>query len=326
MKSAVFAAVAFASLAILFGVAAVPYAHRYSLSSSASADIYWCFLVLLIFVVLPAVPIARSRIASVAAGRKCFALLPIWLVPYLIYSAGTADFHITALLRLFIIGIFPLAFYAAAQDRRRASLLRQDIVVWIWLALAVLFHGFTGIWNVPRNLDFMGRLYMITVASWSWVFVRPVPELGYNFAVSLRTGRAVALNFFSFAAIGIPLSFALHFAAWNPRWHGISDFLLAYIEIFLFIAWLEELLFRGFLQTLLSKTMRSPVRAQLFASCLFGLAHIFHAPVPNWRYVILASIAGWFYGSAYRSGGNLLAAALTHALVDTVWRTWFTRS
>src|SRR5262249_9681010 len=27
-----------------------------------------------------------------------------------------------------------------------------------------------------------------------------------------------------------------------------------------------------------------------------GLSHIQHAPVPNWRYVAMASVAGWFYG------------------------------
>jgi membrane protease YdiL (CAAX protease family) len=65
---------------------------------------------------------------------------------------------------------------------------------------------------------------------------------------------------------------------------------------------------------------------QLIASLIFGLFHILHAPVPNWRYVILASIAGWFYGAAYRSGGTLFSSILVHATVDTVWRAFLTRS
>jgi membrane protease YdiL (CAAX protease family) len=54
--------------------------------------------------------------------------------------------------------------------------------------------------------------------------------------------------------------------------------------------------------------------------------HILHAPFPNWRYVALATVAGWFYGSAFVASGNLLAPALTHAAVDTLWRTFFTRA
>jgi membrane protease YdiL (CAAX protease family) len=64
----------------------------------------------------------------------------------------------------------------------------------------------------------------------------------------------------------------------------------------------------------------------LVASCVFGLFHIRHAPFPNWRYVVLASVAGWFYGSAYRRSGTIFGSALVHAMVDTVWRTFFTRS
>ena len=56
----------------------------------------------------------------------------------------------------------------------------------------------------------------------------------------------------------------------------------------------------------------------------FGLSHIQHAPAPNWRYVALATVAGWFYGLAYRRHRSLMASAGTHAPVDTLWRTFFT--
>ena len=70
----------------------------------------------------------------------------------------------------------------------------------------------------------------------------------------------------------------------------------------------------------------------------FGAMVIVLAAAPYWggrddlrllaeiySYVALASLAGWFYGAAFRSGGNLIASSLTHALVDTAWRTWFSR-
>ncbi len=115
----------------------------------------------------------------------------------------------------------------------------------------------------------------------------------------------------------------MHFTRWNSHWPGTVPFLLNFLEIFLFIALLEELFFRGFLQSLLSKTLRSWVAGQALVSLLFGMFHILHAPFPNWRYVALASVAGWFYGSAFRMSGSLMASALLHAAVDTVWRTWF---
>jgi membrane protease YdiL (CAAX protease family) len=84
----------------------------------------------------------------------------------------------------------------------------------------------------------------------------------------------------------------------------------------------EELFFRGLLQNLLET--RLPRRyALVLAAAIFGLSHYIHGAVFNWRYVILAAIAGWFYGRAWRSGRRIGASAISHTLVDTVWVTWF---
>jgi hypothetical protein len=104
------------------------------------------------------------------------------------------------------------------------------------------------------------------------------------------------------------------------------DFVIQFAGIYLTIAIPEELLFRGILQNQLEKSFagrRRGVYALLLASVIFGLAHLHHAPVPNWRYAIMATLAGIFYGSAFRMRRRLPAAALTHTLVDTVWHFWF---
>jgi uncharacterized protein len=316
-----FAAIA-ASLAVAFGFAVPQYVHRYVLSPGSVAAIYACFVLLLIFVVAPGVCVSscwiRRRIPIAA-------FIPLWISPYLIYAAGTHDFRFDALLRLLLLAAPVTFIYSAFPVRDTCKFGWQDAAVGAWLISAVLFHQLKGIWNVPTNLDFMMRLFVITVGAWNWVFVRPVPRLGYEISVSKRVLQAATLNFAYFAIFAIPASLALHFTTWNPRWHGAAAFCLDLLEIFVFVALLEELFFRGFLQNLLSNSLGSGWQGQLIASVFFGLSHVFHAPVPNWRYVGLATVAGWFYGAAYRSGGNLMASSLTHALVDTAWRTWFSR-
>lgn len=204
-----------------------------SLPPLAQASLYACFILLLIAAAAPAFVRPRAR------------WLPaLWFVPYLIYAAGCHDFRWTALARLALISIPPLAFYLAVPVRRLDRLNWQDAIAWLWLALPILFRQLAGIWTVPANLDFMGRLFMIVVCSWLWVWIRPVPGIGYRFSINLP---AALINFGLFAVIAIPASLALRFTAWNPRWPGLAVFLLEFIEIFVFIAWLEELLFRGFL-------------------------------------------------------------------------------
>lgn len=321
---------AIASLAFIFGVAAPQYLRRYALPARSVAAIYCCFVFLLILIVMPGMRVSRAWVAKRSQGRqRPFAFIVVWCAPYFIYAVGTHDFRWTGLLRLLAIAV-PLLFiyvvFPVTNLSKLDSLARlawEDLVVGAWLIFTLLSHQLKGIWNVPVNLDFMTRLFLVSVAGWCWVFVRPVPGLGYEFSISRQVLKAAGFNFACFAAIAIPAGLAMHFTEWNPQWRGMGAFCLTFVEIFLFIAWLEELFFRGFLQTLISNSIGSEWQGQLIVSVLFGLSHIFHAPVPNWRYVVLASIAGWFYGSAFRKGGNLMASSLTHAMVDTAWRTWF---
>ena len=60
------------------------------------------------------------------------------------------------------------------------------------------------------------------------------------------------------------------------------------------------------------------------ASVIFGASHLNNGPpVPNYKYFLMASIAGLFYGRAWRSRRRLLASATTHTLVDVLWSLWF---
>ncbi len=316
-----------AGLAAAFFPVAAGYVKRYSLPLSSAAGIYGCFLLFLVYVVALAMPATRALLGKFIAGKyKAAIVLAMLLLPYLLYVAGTEDFRWPALARLVAIAAPVVLLYSTFPVHDQAKFNWQDALIAVWLVPVVLFHLFKGIWNVPANLDFMARLFLVSLGALCWTYIRPVPDLGYRLDFSRRALRAAASNFAFFAAIAIPLGLLLGFTSWNPRWHGLFDFLLSYLEIFLFVAILEELFFRGFLQNLLEKSLRSWWGGQLIASCIFGLFHILHAPFPNWRYVVLASIAGWFYGSAYRSGGTLLSSALLHAMVDTVWRTFFTKS
>jgi len=42
----------------------------------------------------------------------------------------------------------------------------------------------------------------------------------------------------------------------------------------------------------------------------------------NWRYVLLAIIAGIFYGRAWLARRRIMASAITHTSVDVTWGIW----
>ena len=301
-----------AAVALAFAWVARGYAEHYRIPPGAAICIYVAFLTQLAIALFPAFCKSRDYARWVM----------ICCLPYLLYAMGTGDFSWAAFGKLLCVAIVPVSLYRSFPGGNLRALNWQDGLIAIFLIAGVLSGQLRGIWTKPVNLDFMGRLFLIGVASWTWTFVRPVPSLGYHFHLSFALLKQSVLNFGWFALIALPVSLATHFTRWNPRWHGAEPFLVDYLEIFLFIALLEELFFRGFLQSLLSHSLDSRFQGQLAVSLLFGLFHIFHAPFPNWRYVALASVAGWFYGSAFRKSGSLLASSLTHAAVDTVWRTF----
>jgi hypothetical protein len=139
----------------------------------------------------------------------------------------------------------------------------------------------------------------------------------------LRCWRVVAVTLGGLMATLIPLGLALGFLHFHPTLARLERTLIEAIPIFVIVALPEEIIFRGVIQRTAQDVWRNQALAVALAAALFGLAHLHKgAPVPNWRYALLASLAGVGYGLAFRRHG-LTASSLTHALVDIIWRVCF---
>jgi uncharacterized protein len=88
--------------------------------------------------------------------------------------------------------------------------------------------------------------------------------------------------------------------------------------IFLGTALPEEILFRSLIQNLLMLRWGGGVRVLLAASFIFGCAHLDNGPqtLPNWRYMILATIAGVAYGKVFQRATSVVSSAALHTMVD----------
>ncbi len=318
-------AAAYGAVAVFFAFSARMELRRYPVAAVAAASIYVCLLLLFALFLAPGFRVSHRWLAARLHGARPAAIcVGLFLAPYLAYASGVGDFRWTAFVKLLLFVAAPFFLYELLPVRSPDRMHWQDLLALIWLALPIFSGQIRGVWNVPVNLDFMARLLLVAVGAWSFLLWRGLESSGYEFSFSPAVIWDAAVHFTQFAGIAIPLGFAMRFIGWNPRWRGLWAFSFDLATIFVFIAVSEELYFRGILQNLLEKTWHSRLGAQAAASVLFGLSHIRHAPFPNWRYVVLASVAGWFYGSAYRRHRSLMASATMHALVDTLWRTWLT--
>jgi hypothetical protein len=59
------------------------------------------------------------------------------------------------------------------------------------------------------------------------------------------------------------------------------------------------------------------------AGTFLGILWVVVRDFPNWRFALMAAVAGLFYGLAFRAAGSIRASMVTHALVVATWRALF---
>jgi membrane protease YdiL (CAAX protease family) len=241
------------------------------------------------------------------------------LVPYAIYAFGTGAFTAHAALKLTAFVLGPALLIAFKWRLAWADVLA---ILALWLPLD--FRLFRDVWSWPEG----GAAYTLNVvlavdlALLLFVAFRRLDGVGYRFRIERNDLSAYLVNLAVCLAFVVPLGLATGFVRYNPD-TGAGSFAFSFLAIFLTIAVPEELLFRGLIQNLLQKTWSHAGRALVVTSVVFGLAHLNNGPHPDWRYVLLATVAGFFYGRAYLQSGGLMAPALVHASIDAIWRGFF---
>ena len=243
---------------------------------------------------------------------------------FLIYLLGTNSFAWwrAAIAAAYTLG--PVLLVISAVSAKPGTL--QDYLAMIAIFLPLKLRWLNGLWPYPSaRIGYVATVLLaINVALATFLFVRQLDGIGYNIVWGRVPAVSVVIHFALLAAIIIPLGTALHFIQFDPTVAHWKSLPADAIGIFLLTAWPEELLFRGLLQNSLSRTLSSEAGGWVAASVIFGLAHIANNGVfPNWRYALLATIAGIFYGRTWRKTGSIFPAAIVHGLVDTTWHLLF---
>ena len=257
-----------------------------------------------------------DRLTSLAA-RLVFPVL--LAIPYLVFAVPRGEFQWSYLLALTLIpAVLSVLFEFSKLEQKLAW---QDVVALLSLALILELRLLSGAWPYP-GLGSLPKLYLADVALYVYLVVRRLEGAGYSFIPSVSAFAIGLREWLFFAPIGIGLGLALHFIHLIPQHHSLPDIVAGLNITFLLTAVPEELFFRGILQNLLEPRIGAR-NSLLVASVLFGLSHFHKGAAFNWRYVLLAFLAGIFYGRAWRARRQLLASSTTHTLVDVVWSLWF---
>ncbi len=248
---------------------------------------------------------------------------PALLVPYGVYAAGTGAFDSAALLRLVLYVGLPALFVHLGRERKGPGVFDLLAVLVIWLPFDLRLLENIWVWPEGQGAYGLQTVVAVDLAVLLFVLVRGVEGIGYRFHLSREGALAALVSFVLFSAVAIPLGLGIDFIRYDPDPFDAVELIGSFLAIFLFIGIPEELLFRGLIQNFLDHWLGKGWRSLLLASLVFGAAHLDNDQPPNFAYALMATIAGIFYGRTFRRSGGLMAPALVHALVDTVWRALF---
>jgi len=253
------------------------------------------------------------------------ALPSLLCIPYVLVMVDRGRFSVQWLILYAALPVAMAATMAFSGVLGKGRGYWLELLVLVVLGLSVDLRWFERAW--PAHLSIFNKVLLLDAGIYAFTGIRNLEGVGFDLRVRVRDVLVGLREFVFYFPFALGLGLALGFLHVHPWGSGIAPVLLkfasAWVFTFFFIAVPEELFFRGWLQNLLERHLGRG-RALVVVAILFGLSHFNKRAVFfNWRYVLLAAIAGIFYGRAWRSQRRVAASSITHATIDSVWSLWF---
>lgn len=202
----------------------------------------------------------------------------------------------------------------------RPSLVDFAVILMLWLPLEFA----AGAALVPRRVQGVlhASAYGIAVLLGVLLFtiVRRWAGMKYCLPQRWKDLRNVLLGYAASVVLLIPFGLWIDFLArpHSPRL-SLQAAALRIVLIFFGTAFPEEVLFRALIQGWFTQRLRHPWTAVAVSGVIFGAAHLNNAPgpLPNWRYMAVATVAGLIFGSVFLRSTSVFTSTAVHAAVNT---------
>lgn len=194
------------------------------------------------------------------------------------------------------------------------------VILMLWLPLEFS----TGANLVPRSvqgvLHAMAYGVAVTLGLVLFLVARRWAGMRYTLPRSFSDLRNTLLGYIVSVLVLIPLGLWVgflsqpHFPRMSLRTSGFRILL-----IFFGTAFPEEILFRALVQNWFTQRIRQQWKSVVISGAVFGAAHLNNAPgpLPNWRYMAVATIAGLIFGTVFLRSTSIFASTTVHAAVNT---------
>lgn len=263
-------------------------------------------------------------------AKSRFAFPAMLLAVYILYGLGPGRLRVPESLVIPAYLAFPILFASLAAKRGERPN-RYDLLAVAFLYLPVEAAALARAWRpadpgIPSPSHPFSQLLGMNLALFCFMAIRPIEGIGFTFRLTKRDVVQALIAFAWFFPVALVFGTMTGFVPFEPHLPDPALIAPVILGLTFMVALPEEVLFRGLVQNLMQRatsTARGRFVALVIASVLFGCTHLNNHPLFDWRYVTIASVAGIAYGTVYNRTGKVTAAAITHALVDIVWRLCF---
>jgi len=241
-------------------------------------------------------------------------------------AAGAFSMPLAWLVLLYVSVPVLMALAQGPGLADRPTWLDFAIILMLWLPLE--FSAGARLVPKPAQGFLHSVAYGISIILALAIFTgfRALPGMKYN----LPRARDLADGAVGFAVTAPVLIAGGRLLNFIPPFHAPAHGSAGHIALTLGIIFIgtalpEEILFRSLIQNWLMQRYGFTLRMLLAAGFIFGCAHLDNGPqaLPNWRYMILATIAGIAYGKVFQESSSVFSSVTFHTLVDATKHIFF---
>jgi uncharacterized protein len=314
-------ALAVAGLWMVLGIAAWLYSHDQNIPRWIVLAVLPAFLIEAALYLAAGVESTRARLERLPAGRLATLMTLTAPVPFAIYTVAAGLWDWRSFVVILVLAA-AASFWFVLLPRNAAV----DVGFLALVAAPIIGEAFKRLYPTPLPklaLSVLGVSMWVRTGMLATLSIRRMEGIGFGLVPRGREWLLGLRYFAYFLPIGFALAVGLAFVRPEAPVLSLRTVLLTvatFLGVFWVLALSEEFFFRGILQQQLSRSLRSERAGLIIASVLFGVVHLWFREFPNWRFALLATVAGVFYGLAYMRGRSIRPAMVTHALVVTTWK------
>jgi uncharacterized protein len=267
----------------------------------------------------------RKRLEKLRPAGVAALLVLAAIAPYCAAAVAFGSFRWQALAGIALLSGLVSFWYVVLPQKPAADLLLLAL-----MAAVVLAKVFPTLYVRPDPrlpLEALGQAMWIRTGAFALLSVRRVQGVGFGFWPSLREWKIGALFFLLMLPVVAALAWWIGFGKFHPpatSWIRTPVIVVLYFFGGMWVLSLgEEFFFRGLLQQWMVGWLHNEWAGLIATALLFGSVHLPYGSFPNWRFALLAAVAGVFYGLAFRQARSIRASMVTHALTFTTLRVFF---